>query len=295
MKKTIIACASAVLLLGGVSCSGSGAAKGSDSFNDSISQAFGTYQGLTYRQGMEQPGPNGKKIDKDAFLRGFKQAVMTDTADMSYISGLMEGAQMWSTFRMWSEQDVADADIKLFYDVMAKTLAADTITPDEMAAARAQMQTLFDQATARLRARQDSIQAAERAKVFGTPEENKAKGVAFLDSLKKADPAIKTTPSGLAYKVVKQGKGATTPADGTADVIYTGRLIDGTQFDSSNGKPVPFPVGQVVKGFGEGLQLMNPGSKYILYIPSDLGYGDQGNPSVPGGAMMVFDVEIPAK
>lgn len=295
MKRIIIACASAVAILGAVSCSGKGASTtAGNSFNDSISQAFGRFQGSNYGQMLGQPGPDGKKLDKEAFLRGFKQAVLADTADMSYIYGLMEGGQMWNTFKMWHQQDVADADVKLFYATVAEYVNKDSISRDDLIAAQAQMQALFNQATARLQAKQDSIMAAERAKTMGTAEENKAKGTAYLDSLKKADPSIKTTPSGLAYKVVKQGTGANIAADATADVIYTGRLIDGTEFDSSKGNPVQFPVKGVVPGFGEGLQLMNPGSKYILYIPSDLGYGDQGNTAVPAGAMMVFEVEIPA-
>lgn len=296
MKKIFIACAAAAALVGVTACSGTGSSKAGDTFSDSLTVAFGKMQGAQTLQMMENiPADIKDKFSKESFLRGFKEAVMADTADMGYIEGLMAGAQAWRNFNFWREQNVADADARVFYDNFASFFKRDSITMEEMAILNNEVQGLFNQATARLQARQDSIRAAEQARQSGSASENKAKGAAYLDSIKAADKDVKVTPSGLGYKVVKQGTGAKIAADGNADVIYTGRLIDGTQFDSSNGQPVNFNVAQVVPGFSEGLQLMNPGSKYILYIPSDLGYGDNGNPAVPGGAMMVFEVEIPAK
>ncbi len=296
MKKIILACASAVALMGAASCSGSGSSSNPKTFSDSLTVAFGKMQGAQTQQMIDNnlPADVKAKFNKDSFLRGFKQAVMTDTADLAYIEGLAAGAQAWRNFNFWREKEVADANAQVFYNTFAQYFKSDSISMTEMTELNNELQNLFNQATMRLQAKQDSIRNAQAAANSASAEANKAKAAAYLDSIKAAEPGIQVTPSGLGYKVVKQGKGAIYTADSTADVIYTGRLIDGTQFDSSNGQPVKFNVSQVVPGFSEGLQMMNPGSKYILYIPSDLGYGDTGNSAVPGGAMMVFEVEIPA-
>ncbi len=295
MKKIILAAAAAVALVSATAC-GSGASKGGNSASDSLNLTFGQYQGTYYQQMFQNiPADDKAAYSKESFLRGVKQAVLADTADAGYIQGLMAGIQMWQNFKMWKEQDVADPNTELFLKEFATYLNKDSISMTEQTEIQSRMQTLFNAVTARLEAKRDSIQAAERAKVMGSAAENKAKATAFIDSIKAADPDVKFTPSGLGYKVIKQGKGNLSGANDNVSVIYTGRLIDGTQFDSSRGQAVNFNVAQVVPGFSEGLQLMNPGSQYILYIPSDLGYGDNGNSAVPGGAMMVFEVEIPAE
>lgn len=296
MKKILMACTAVAALIGTAACSGSGSTSAGNSFTDSLTVAFGQMQGAQTLQMMGNiPADMKEKFTKEAFLRGYKQAAMADTADVAYIEGLMAGAQAWRNFNFWRQQEVADVNAQVYYNAFAEYFKKDSISDMEVSELTAKVQTLFNEVTARLQAKQDSIRAAKEAEQSSSAAENKAKATAYLDSLKAADSSIKVTPSGLGYKVVKQGKGATTAADANVDVIYTGTLIDGTQFDSSNGNPVNFNVAQVVPGFSEGLQLMNPGSEYIFYIPSDLGYGDQGNSAVPGGAMMIFNVSIPAK
>lgn len=295
MKKIFLACTAAVALVGAASCSGTGSSSSPKNFNDSLTVAFGKMQGAQTEQMIQNiPEDMKAKFTKDAFLRGFKQALLADTADVAYIEGLNAGAQAWRNFNFWRERGVADANSQVFYNYFAEYFKKDSISMEEMNNLQEELQLLFNQATLRMQAREDSIRAAQAAAAGAGAEANKVKAAAYLDSIKNAEPGIEITPSGLGYKVVKQGTGAKIAADANVPVIYTGRLIDGTQFDSSNGEAVTFNVQQVVPGFSEGLQLMNPGSKYILYIPSDLGYGDQGNPAVPGGAMMVFEVEIPA-
>jgi FKBP-type peptidyl-prolyl cis-trans isomerase FklB len=127
-------------------------------------------------------------------------------------------------------------------------------------------------------------------------EENKKIGAEFM--LKnKSNSAVKTTASGLQYEVLTAGDGINTPK-GTdiVSVLYTGKLLDGTVFDSSEkqgGKPVDVPLNNVIKGWTEGVQLMSKGSKYRLYIPSDLAYGDNGGGNViPPGATLIFDIEL---
>ena len=106
--------------------------------------------------------------------------------------------------------------------------------------------------------------------------------------------AVYTTKSGLQYKIVKKGNGVKPKATDKVRVHYTGTLIDGTKFDSSvdRGMPAEFPLNQVIPGWTEGLQLMDVGSKYILYIPHTLGYGTNPTGSIPPGSTLIFEVEL---
>ena len=130
--------------------------------------------------------------------------------------------------------------------------------------------------------------AKEMAKV------NQAAGEAFLAENGKR-PEIVTTASGLQYEVLAEGNGAMPAASDQVVVHYTGKLIDGTVFDSSveRGQPATFGVTQVIPGWVEALQLMKAGSKWRLYIPSDLGYGPNGAGGAIGpNATLIFDVEL---
>jgi len=124
--------------------------------------------------------------------------------------------------------------------------------------------------------------------------ENKALGGKFLQENASAE-GVKTTGSGLQYKVLSAGKGAKPTISDVVKVNYEGKLLDGTVFDSSykRGQPVSFPLGSVIKGWQEGLQLMPVGSKYRLFIPAKLAYGETGAGNVIGpNAVLTFDVEL---
>ena len=120
-------------------------------------------------------------------------------------------------------------------------------------------------------------------------------GEIFLAENKKKDGVV-TLPSGLQYKVLKAGTGKTPKATDTVTVNYEGRLIDKTVFDSSakQGQPVSFQVGGVIKGFSEALQLMKVGSKWEVYIPSNLAYGATPPPGsrITPNAPLIFDLEL---
>jgi FKBP-type peptidyl-prolyl cis-trans isomerase FklB len=125
-------------------------------------------------------------------------------------------------------------------------------------------------------------------------EKNKTDGAKFLEENKKK-PGIKTTASGLEYKSIKEGTGAQPKATDTVTVNYRGTLIDGTEFDSSykRGQPATFPLNGVIKGWTEALQLMKAGSKYQLFVPSDLAYGERSvSPEIGPNATLIFEVEL---
>lgn len=126
--------------------------------------------------------------------------------------------------------------------------------------------------------------------------ENKKKGLDFL-AKNKTNPKVKTTASGLQYEVLQEGDGKTKPkATDVVQVKYTGKLLDGNVFDSTDkngGNPMDINLGGVIKGWTEGIQLMSKGSKYRFYIPSDLAYGDHGaGAAIPAGSTIIFDVEL---
>ncbi|MDH4070550.1 MAG: FKBP-type peptidyl-prolyl cis-trans isomerase [Ignavibacteria bacterium] len=135
------------------------------------------------------------------------------------------------------------------------------------------------------------MKQADRAAKEGA--QNQAAGAAFL-STNETLPGVVKLPSGLQYKIISAGTGPKPTASSTVEVHYTGRLIDGSVFDSSHkrGAPAVFPVNGVIKGWTEALQLMPVGSKWELYIPSDLGYGPGGSGVIPPNATLVFEVEL---
>jgi len=120
-----------------------------------------------------------------------------------------------------------------------------------------------------------------------------AEGQAFLDQNKKR-PEVKVTQSGLQYEVIKQTDGPKPAATDNVKVHYTGKLIDGTVFDSSveRGEPATFPLNAVIAGWTEGVQLMSVGSKYRFFLPYNIAYGEQGSGPIPPYATLIFDVEL---
>lgn len=134
-----------------------------------------------------------------------------------------------------------------------------------------------------------------QARKVAEAEASAKAGETFLATNAKK-PGVKTTASGLQYQVLTEGKGAKPTASDMVRVHYKGELLDGKVFDSSydRGEPAVFSLQQVAPGWAEGVQLMSVGSKYKLWIPSKLGYGEQGTPGgpIPPNATLVFEVEL---
>jgi FKBP-type peptidyl-prolyl cis-trans isomerase FklB len=148
------------------------------------------------------------------------------------------------------------------------------------------MQAVLTAAAQEIRKKQAAVQAQKS-------EEAKAEGEKFLADNKTKEGVV-TLPSGLEYKILKQGTGEKPTADDTVVCNYRGTLINGTEFDASekHGGPASFPVKGVIPGWTEALQLMPVGSKWQLYVPANLAYGQQGPPDIGPNATLIFDVEL---
>jgi len=140
---------------------------------------------------------------------------------------------------------------------------------------------------------QQQMVAKKLEETKGAAEKNKKEGDAFL-AANKAKPGVVTLPSGLQYKVLKEGTGPVPKATDTVTTHYQGTLIDGTKFDSSydRNEPTSFPVNGVIAGWTEALQKMKVGSEWQLFIPSDLAYGPNGPPKIGPNSVLIFNIKL---
>ena len=116
----------------------------------------------------------------------------------------------------------------------------------------------------------------------------------FLEKNKKSSPEVKETPTGLQYRILKEGTGSSPSSTDKVKVHYVGKLLDGTVFDSSleRGEPSEFGLNPVIRGWTEGLQLMKPGAKYEFFIHPKIAYGSRPRPKIPGNSLLIFEVEL---
>jgi len=137
------------------------------------------------------------------------------------------------------------------------------------------------------------IQPLAQARASKLAEREKTASAAYLAKAAAESGAVKAD-SGLIYREVKAGAGESPKATDTVKVNYRGTLVNGTEFDSSysRNQPAQFPLNGVIKCWTEGVQKMKVGGKAVLVCPSDLAYGDQGRPSIPGGAALIFEIEL---
>jgi FKBP-type peptidyl-prolyl cis-trans isomerase FklB len=140
---------------------------------------------------------------------------------------------------------------------------------------------------------QKKVMAARQKELAEKAEKNLTEGKAFMEENKKKE-GVRTLPSGLQYKILTEGDGKTPKAADKVTVNYRGTFIDDTEFDSSYkaGKPLTLPVDHIIPGWTEALQLMKEGSKWQLFIPPQLGYGEQGAGPIPPNSTLIFEVEL---
>ena len=210
-----------------------------------------------------------------------KKDLVTDKDKYSYALGAHFGTQ--AHFQLVT-RDSIDLDIDLFIQAFKERYNEDS------AAYLMNDSTIFET----LQKLSQDRQAEKVKKDSIAAEANKAAGEAFLASNKTAEGVV-TTESGLQYKVITEGTGATPGDSDIVKVHYTGTLLDGTKFDSSidRGQPLEFPINAVIPGWTEMLKLMKVGGKVTAWIPSDLAYGPHGRgPQIPGNSLLVFEMEL---
>jgi FKBP-type peptidyl-prolyl cis-trans isomerase len=213
--------------------------------------------------------PAAKTGQAPATKSGGSMALTTQKEKASYAIGMNIGAGL--------HKDSVDVDP----NILAQGLK------DGMSGAKPQLTD--EEMKAALTALQAEVQKKQEAKI----EVDKKLGEEFL-AANKTKEGVVTLPSGLQYKILKEGTGAKPTAADTVLCNYRGTLVDGTEFDSSykRGEPATFGVGQVIHGWTEALQLMPVGSKWQLFVPSDLAYGPRGRPGIEPNAMLIFEVEL---
>jgi FKBP-type peptidyl-prolyl cis-trans isomerase len=192
---------------------------------------------------------------------GLKQRV-------SYSFGVQIGQSM--------KQEGVEVDVAALAKGMADALAGakPALTPQQMVDARAEFEKAMTQ------------------KLADQAQKNLKEGQAYLE--KNKANGFTVTASGLQYKVIQEGKGDSPKMGDSVTVNYRGTFIDGTEFDSSYKRSAPssFPIGGVIPGWNEALQLMKPGGKYQLAVPAALAYGEQGHPGIAPNAVLLFEVEL---
>ncbi len=204
----------------------------------------------------------------------FAQELKTEKDKVSYMVGMQIGGSL--------TQIKDEIDMAVVIKAMQSALAGEE--PKLSQEEAMQVQQAFAQ----------RLQAKREAEMQAIATKNKEEGEAFLAKNKSAD-GVQSTASGLQYKVVTTGAGPKPAATDTVKVHYVGTLLDGTEFDSSvaRGEPAQFALNAVIPGWTEALQLMPVGSKYTLWIPSELAYGDRGTPGPIGpNATLKFEVEL---
>lgn len=219
------------------------------------------------------------------FIRGFKEAVgnTVTPSQKAYAAGLDIANQVQNRMLPSMKQEFTDTPdsiiLDLFYRGFSDALAKDT-THFKQAAAEAFFQ-----------GKQQTNKAAKEERLYGP---NRDAGIKFLEENAKKDGVI-VTPSGLQYKVLVQGEGQVPQPSDKVMVNYEGRLIDGTVFDASakhGDKPAEFLPTQVIKGWTEALTMMPVGSKWQLYIPQELAYGERNAGQIKPYSALIFDVEL---
>lgn len=284
MKKIGFLIGVAALAAGLASCTAQSPKANLKTDIDSLSYSMG----LAQTQGLKDYLVGRMNVDTaymDEFIKGLNEgASKTSKKDLAYMAGLQIGSQI-------SNQMIKGISQEVFAGDSTKTISKDNFIAGFITGTLGQKGLMtMEKAQEYSRTAVEVIKAKSMQEKFGA---NKTAGEKFL-AANKTKEGVKTTPSGLQYKVLTQGNGPIPKDTCNVKVNYKGTLIDGTEFDSSykRKEPATFKANQVIKGWTEALTMMPVGSKWIVYVPQELGYGARESGQIKPFSTLIFEVEL---
>ena len=282
MKK-IVLCAAIVAAAGFASCTSQAPKANMKSDIDSLSYMMG----VSNTNGLKDFAEQRMGVDSITwadFVKGIEEGINKATKkDRAYTAGVQIGQQL-------SADMFEGMNSQLFGNDSTQSLSKANFMAGFIAAIKNSAIVSQEEAQEYAKTHTEAIKAKAMEAQYG---ENKAAGEKFLAENAKKE-GVKTTESGLQYKVIKEGKGAIPTETSTVKVHYKGTLVDGTEFDSSynRNEPTSFRANQVIKGWTEALTMMPVGSKWELYIPQELAYGARETGDIKPFSTLIFEVEL---
>lgn len=296
MKKKLVVVASLLLAMSSVQVMAQknkkGAAKASiidenvtiETKNDTLSYSYGVALAESgMKQYLQQLDIDGNPEKMDAFMKGFKESLPLKGSKTAYVNGLSIGDQVYKMANEFSKEvfendSINNINVNLIAKGISDVLLNNTPQIDSATVIVDGVMAEVNQRKAEIKKQQDQVYIEASKKYM---EEN------------KTNEGVVTLPSGLQYRVISQGEGEIPTVNDIVKVNYKGTLTDGTEFDSNYGRePLSLGVAQVIPGWTEALQLMPVGSKWILYIPYNLGYGDRETGPIPAYSNLIFEIDL---
>jgi FKBP-type peptidyl-prolyl cis-trans isomerase len=274
MKKLFLI-ATVALGLGAMTSCNSKCKVEADPQADTLAACMGEMYGFGVAGQMQNM--NDSTFDKKEFLAGLQMMLKMDESKSSYVQGVQMGAQVKGMFEQLKERENVDINAKRWLASFKKAFMSDSL--QDPSKYQIEVMRLVRELSNKVKAQDPKAIA------------NKNNAEKFIADSLANNPDVKKSEGGVYYKVVKEGKGEKFTATDRINVKYTGRHLDGTEFDSSKGESIVMASRGVIKGMGEMFQLMSPGAVYTLYIPAELAYGLAGSGPIGPNEMLIFDVE----
>jgi len=248
----------------------------------------------TYAQNQPQPSPENQEKPQVIKIKpeSGKPKAESGKPAITQVLFKTESEKLSYTFGSQFAQGMKAQGVEINLDLFIRGFQ-DALASKPLALTPQQQSEIINNFQARNRQRQLAQQKAQSQVLQKGSGKNIQESKAFLEQNAKK-PGIKTTPSGLQYRIIKEGTGKIPTANNSVKTHYRGTLINGTEFDSSykRNQPATFQVRGVIKGWTEALQLMKVGAKWELFIPSELAYGSRGRPSIPPNSALIFEIEL---
>ena len=291
MKKIIYGACAALVIMASACSKGGDAEKSAvpAQLSDSVSMIYGrTVGGYVLGDYQRFAQQNKSAATKNDIVKGIQLAFGNADSEGMMI-GLQVGGNLLNEIKRFEEQGI-DINREEVLKNFREVFMGDSLDMDALRETSGLLNTLLAQVE-RVKSEQEAAKAAEapEAKANGSSAD------AFVKKIKSSDPEVKTSASGLSYKIENKGEEPLVGDNSQVVVNYVGKLTDGTVFDQSpEGQPATFSPAGVIPGFAEGLKMLGKGGKATLYIPGDLAYGAQGVPQAGIGpnAMLIFEVEV---